>query len=66
MKYCPYDWARDKKSVVKALDDWIIFNMWKDVDFSDKHFLEAGGFRFKVTKTGRRYLETIPIRIYID
>ena len=59
MKYCPYDWANTLEKVITSLNHWIadeeMWNGW-----------QTGGFEFKKTKKGRRYIEIIPIRIYVD
>ena len=68
MQFCPYDWAKDKKDVEKALGYWLKEDdMWRDLVPGDNFYCcETGGFRFKKSNSGRRYIETIPVRIYID
>lgn len=67
MKYCPYDWAKDKEDVKRSLGYWLKEDaMWKDVKYNNEWSRQTGGFSFKITKTGKRYMETIPTRIYID
>jgi len=64
MKFCPYDWAKDKEDVSRTLGYWLNEDKWV---WDDKHLGgQTGGFRFMKTKSGHRYIETIPTRIYID
>jgi hypothetical protein len=60
-KICPFDWAKDLEVIKISIPSWIKEGMW------DKYLGgSTGGFIFKRTKKGKRYLELEPIRIYID
>lgn len=68
-KYCPYNWAEeeDLDDIVRIIGYWLKEDdVWKDVKFGDEFTCQTGGFSFKKTKSGNRYIETIPVRIYID
>jgi len=62
MKMCPYDWAKNQEDVEKSLGYWL-----KEDDMWGENLgSQTGGFVFLKTKSGRRYIETLPTRIYID
>jgi len=59
MSNCPYEWAKNEKNVEKSISQWLNDDTIWDC-------CETGGFKFARSKTGRRYIETIPRRKYID
>ena len=68
-QFCPYDWAERESlnRLVEIIGYWLKEDaMWKDIKYNQDFYCQTGGFSFKITKSGRRYIETIPVRIYID
>lgn len=62
MEYCPFSWAQNEEEVESHVD-YLFSNNDQSFDFTGE---ECGGFKYLKTKKGRRYMETIPARIYID
>ena len=62
MKFCPHKWAKDPEQVRTSLGYWL-----KEDDMWGKGLgWQTRGFIFKKTKSGRRYMETLPVKIYLD
>ena len=65
MQFCPYDLAKDVADVEETVKNWIKSEneLW---DGCLETCWQTGGFVFKRAKSGRRYIEVVPSRIYFD